>query len=158
MPGTIVFNKQELFQIGLLCRVGIESVSVIDDGMVNGIWEKIASVLDDGAKAEIEDLLHTHLERCRNWDDDENDVDPAVYDAVEKAISIGKRLRIRYFAHTSGETTERIIHPYEIDENPSGPFLHAFCELRGEDRVFRLDAIEKILEVLPLKKSRGRSK
>ena len=78
-----------------------------------------------------------------------SEVDPEIYRKVEEALKRGNRLRIRYFVHTTGEITERVIKPHEIADESIGPFLSAFCELRGAERLFRLDAIEEILEILP---------
>ena len=80
-----------------------------------------------------------------DWDK----IDPEILQHVKDALKEGNRLRIRYYAPTTGETTERVIEPYEIGNESIGPYLSAFCELRGAERLFRLDAIEEIYEILP---------
>ena len=156
MPSKVAFTKEEFWQIGLLCRIGLETVSVIDDETVMGIWSKIEPTLSKAAIEEIDDLVQNYRESLEEDEGDEYgewEVDPKIMDQIEEALDNGNRLRIRYFAHTSGETTERVIRPYEIIYEGNGPFLSAYCELRRADRQFRLDAIEKILEVLPPAKS-----
>jgi predicted DNA-binding transcriptional regulator YafY len=148
MPGNVIFTKNELYQIGLLTRVGIDKIDIVDDDILDRIWEKVASVLDNEAIEEIDEKVQYHFYRMNYSNMDDNEVDPNIRRAVEMALDEGKYLRIRYYAHSSDETTERVIRPYEIDDDPNGPYLAAFCELRGEDRVFRLDAICEILEIL----------
>lgn len=148
MSGKVAFTREELLQIALLCRIGLVEIGVIDDPIVKRIWDKIHPVLDKEALEEIDEQVDHHLGENRD-EYEHDDIDPEIHRTLEKALIDGHRLRILYYAHSKDETTERIIQPYEIIDEPNGPYLSAFCELRNADRVFRLDAIEKILEVLP---------
>jgi len=55
MSGMVAFTKEEILQIGLLCRIGLGKIGIIDDPVVKRIWEKIHPVLDEGALEEIEE-------------------------------------------------------------------------------------------------------
>jgi predicted DNA-binding transcriptional regulator YafY len=51
-------------------------------------------------------------------------------------------LRIRYIDVGSAET-ERVVEPQQVVVGPNGSYLSAWCHLRGDDRVFRLDRITR---------------
>jgi predicted DNA-binding transcriptional regulator YafY len=61
-------------------------------------------------------------------------------------VDAAERVRIRYTSKSSGETTERVIRPFNIHFYDGREFLEAFCELRGADRLFAVAGIEAILE------------
>lgn len=82
------------------------------------------------------------------------EAEPAVLDAVRAAVQEGRRLAIRYVARTTGETTERVVRPFNIHFYDGREYLEAYCELRQADRVFAIGAIETILP-LPEESERG---
>lgn len=71
--------------------------------------------------------------------------EPDVSRAVRRAVETGTRLAIRYTARSTGETTERVVRPFNIHFYDGREYLEAFCELRGADRVFAVGNIEGIL-------------
>ena len=148
MPDNVSFTKDEFFEIGLLCQVGFERFTVADDNTLKKIWDKVKPILSDKDISEIKSLVMQELKEIYETFE-YSEVDPHVLQEVTEALEQGNRLRIRYYGHTTGETTERVVRPYEIADESIGPYFSAFCELRGADRLFRLDAIEEILEVLP---------
>ena len=74
------------------------------------------------------------------------EADRVVVERVRQAVGSGERLRIRYTARSTGETTERTVRPFNIHFYDGHEYLEAFCELRGEDRVFAVGNIETVLE------------
>lgn len=83
---------------------------------------------------------------------------------ILKAIELNKRIKIKYKAskiYKNSELTQRIVKPIEITlgkycdnkyiqqstYDVDKPFLLAYCELRKENRLFRLDRILEIQEV-----------
>lgn len=79
-----------------------------------------------------------------------------IKDLINKAISKGKKLRIGYECYKNDIdhtiVTNRVILPLKIDSgnkfvgkkydlNANKLYLNAFCELRDEERHFRLDRI-----------------
>ena len=149
MSDNITFTKDELFEIALLCQIGVERYTVVDDNNLKNIWEKVKSTLGDEDIAQIRSLVFQELKEIEGPSEWEK-VDPEILQQIKEAMNQGQRLRIRYYAHSTGETTERVIRPNEIADESIGPYLSAFCELRGADRLFNLDAIEEIYEILPL--------
>ena len=71
--------------------------------------------------------------------------DPDVAARVREAVETSRRLRIRYTSRSSGETTERIVRPFNIHFYDGQEYLEAFCELRDADRLFAVASIEAIL-------------
>ncbi len=58
-----------------------------------------------------------------------------------------KKLRGVYCSPETGDVTERVLHPYAVVYRGHAHYLVAYCELRGEERTFRLDRFRR-LEVL----------
>jgi len=148
MPEHVSFTKDELFEMALLCQISFERFTVVDDNNLKNIWEKVKAILSDKDIARIRALVFQELKEIEGPSEWEK-VDPEILRQVKGAVNQGNRLRIRYYTSHTGETTERVIRPHEIANESIGPYLSAFCELRGADRLFNLDAIEEIYEVLP---------
>lgn len=148
MPEHVSFTKDELFEIALLCQIGFERFTVVDDNNLKSIWDKIKSTFGDKDIAQIRALVFQELKEIEGPSEWEK-VDPEILRQVKGAVNQGNRLRIRYYTSNTGETTERVIRPHEIADESIGPYLSAFCELRGADRLFNLDAIEEVYEILP---------
>jgi DNA polymerase III epsilon subunit len=59
---------------------------------------------------------------------------------AEDAIRTGQKLFLKYVS-SSGEETERVVTPIQIDVRRGTPYLIAFCHLRNQERAFRMDRI-----------------
>jgi predicted DNA-binding transcriptional regulator YafY len=70
------------------------------------------------------------------------DPDVAIAEAIWRAVRDNSTLRIRY-TDVGGLETEREVEPLHIVVGPSGYYLTAWCRLRQDDRVFRLDRITR---------------
>lgn len=70
-----------------------------------------------------------------------------IYQVVRKAINEKRKMKITFYSVNSG-ITKRIIHPAELFEYLDDWYLSAFCELRNEIRLFKLEDIKeyKLLE------------
>jgi predicted DNA-binding transcriptional regulator YafY len=86
-------------------------------------------------------------------------VQPTPYPDAEIAQSIWRAvredhvLRIHYI-DVGGLETEREIEPQHIVVGPNGSYLTAYCHLRGDDRVFRMDRITRAERVPSLPRPR----
>jgi predicted DNA-binding transcriptional regulator YafY len=148
MPEPVTFTRDELFEMALLCQISFERFTVVDDNNLKNIWEKIKATFDKKEIAQIRALVFQELKEIEGpseWDK----IDPEILRQVREALEKEQRLRIRYYTANTGETTERVIRPHEIADESIGPYLSAFCELRDADRLFNLNAIEQIYEILP---------
>lgn len=70
-----------------------------------------------------------------------------IYQNVRKAINERRKMKITFYSINSG-ITKRIIHPAELFEYIDDWYVAAFCELRQEIRLFKLEDIReyKLLE------------
>ena len=69
-----------------------------------------------------------------------NEVKEKMYLVMKKAIANKNKVKIKYKSVNSG-ITERIIHPAELFIYIDKWYIAAFCELRDEIRLFKLDDI-----------------
>ena len=70
----------------------------------------------------------------------ENEVKEKMYIIMKKAITNKNKVKIKYKSINSG-VTQRIIHPAELFIYIDKWYIAAFCELRNEIRLFKLDDI-----------------
>ena len=70
----------------------------------------------------------------------ENEVKEKMYIIMKKAITNKNKVKIEYKSINSG-ATQRIIHPAELFIYIDKWYIAAFCELRNEIRLFKLDDI-----------------
>jgi predicted DNA-binding transcriptional regulator YafY len=70
------------------------------------------------------------------------DPDVEVAEAIWQAVRDNRVLRIGYI-DVGGLETEREIEPQHVVVGPNGSYLTAWCHLRGDDRVFRMDRITR---------------
>lgn len=72
--------------------------------------------------------------------------DPDIARRIRAAVDAAERLRIRYTSRSSGETTERVVRPFNVHFYDGREYLEAFCELRGADRLFAMAGIDEVLD------------
>jgi DNA polymerase III epsilon subunit len=68
--------------------------------------------------------------------------------AIDEALRSGRKLSITYLS-ASGEETERIVAPIEVNVRRGAPYLVAYCHLRKKQRTFRMDRISELHLVEP---------
>jgi predicted DNA-binding transcriptional regulator YafY len=68
------------------------------------------------------------------------DPDAEIAETIWRAVRDNQVLRIRYI-DVGGVETEREIEPQHVIVGPNGSYLTAWCHLRRDDRVFRMDRI-----------------
>lgn len=83
------------------------------------------------------------------------DPDPEILERIRSAVAASHRLAIRYTARSTGETTERVVRPFNVHFYDGREYLEAFCELRGADRVFAVGNIEEAREVSEEREAAG---
>lgn len=71
--------------------------------------------------------------------------DPAIAGRIREAVESAQKIRIRYTSRSSGETTERVVRPFNVHFYNGQEYLEAFCELRDADRLFAIANIDAIL-------------
>ena len=82
------------------------------------------------------------LDKNSNFLKIENEVKEKMYIVMKKAIFNKNKVKIRYDSINSG-ITQRIIHPAELFLYIDKWYIAAFCELRNEIRLFKLENIKE---------------
>ena len=70
------------------------------------------------------------------------DPDAEIAETIWRAVRDNHVLRIRYI-DVGGIETEREVEPQHVVVGPNGSYLTAWCHLRDDDRVFRMDRITR---------------
>jgi predicted DNA-binding transcriptional regulator YafY len=70
------------------------------------------------------------------------DPDAEIAETIWRAVRDNQVLRIRYI-DVGGVETEREVEPQHVVVGPNGSYLTAWCHLRGDERVFRMDRITR---------------
>lgn len=68
--------------------------------------------------------------------------------AIDAAMAQGHDLDITYWSSSSGTTTRRVT-PYFVEEQRGVAYLHGYCHLREQERIFRIDRIERLQPIRP---------
>jgi predicted DNA-binding transcriptional regulator YafY len=66
------------------------------------------------------------------------------FNLLKEAINNENKIFVNYYSMSSDQTTERKLDPYNLFFNNGAPYLYAFCHLREEKRIFRIDRIKDI--------------
>lgn len=77
---------------------------------------------------------------------DPDEIDPTRGHAelVRWAIAAGQDLELSYFSRNRGELTERRITPISLEAET---YIHAYCHLRRDERIFRISRIAELRPV-----------
>ena len=67
--------------------------------------------------------------------------------AIQKAIDLGVRLKIKYYSSSAAKVSEREVSPKEIRREGKSQYLVGYCHLRKDERTFKINAILN-LEIL----------
>ena len=100
--------------------------------------QKIVAAMPERALAEA----HATADKVRLLVQPVPEPDAELAETVWNAVREGHVLRIGYI-DVGGLETERVVEPQHVVVGPNGSYLTAFCHLRGDDRVFRMDRITR---------------
>ena len=82
------------------------------------------------------------------------DPDAGVAETIWRAVRDNRVLHIHYI-DVGGVETERDVEPQHVVVGPNGSYLTAWCHLRGDDRVFRMDRITHAEQTLAAHRAPG---
>jgi len=60
---------------------------------------------------------------------------------IQEAIDLGVAIKMQYLSSVAAEVTEREVIPREIKQDKKNLYLIGFCNLRNDERTFRIDGI-----------------
>lgn len=67
--------------------------------------------------------------------------------AVQRALTGGQALRMRYYAATSDQVSDRVVDPMRMLIVEGNAYLEAWCRRAEDVRLFRLDRIDEVAEL-----------
>lgn len=114
-----------------------------DASFVNEYTEalgKIKSVLRNNTKDKV-NLLSNRIVFRQNAD---NYRTSNYLSILQLALTNFNQAKIKYHSTDTSQTTERIVEPFAIYSTQENWLLIAFCRLRNDFRVFRLDRIQSL--------------
>ncbi len=146
----LMFTRDEVAALVVGARLvrawgGAEMARAAEEALV-----KIAAVLPDEARRRA-DAVEVHA-----WPGSVSQSDRARIDQVEAAVEERRKLRLRY-SDAEMSATERVIRPLGLWFWGRVWTLVAWCELRDDFRMFRIDRMLEIEEADPFKPERGRT-
>ena len=74
------------------------------------------------------------------------DLDDSTFIRLQEAIHARHVIQIQYHALHSNDVTVRQVEPHQLAYVDNAWILHAYCRLRADQRYFRLDRIDAIVE------------
>lgn len=98
---------------------------------------RLEMLLEEGrvGATEVRRRVRVHRQAARG-------LPAAVFETVAAATLKRRRLRMRYGARSSGQTTDRTISPQRLVFYRDNWYVDAYCHLREDLRKFALDAIQ----------------
>jgi predicted DNA-binding transcriptional regulator YafY len=112
------------------------SEHVLFTGDARSALQKIMAAMPERALEEA----RTTAEKVRLLVQRAPDPDAEIAETIWRAVRDNQVLRIRYI-DVGGIETERLVEPQHVVVGPNGSYLTAWCHLRSDDRVFRMDRI-----------------
>jgi predicted DNA-binding transcriptional regulator YafY len=106
------------------------------------VKEKLLELLPNQLRHEIEDY-QKQVDVSVNTTVDYSETG-GVFKRLNEAIRQQQNLEMEYYSFASSELKTRIIDPYQIVYRDGFWYLVAFCHLRNEIRLFRVDRIRKL--------------
>lgn len=163
--GSTELDESEVWLAALgarfLMELEDEGAEVLAEFEPRVLAQRLRRRLDSAGRAHLDhviDQLHEwreipfDYEGDTPWDPEEPWTGPS-YDAgptratLKQAIARGADVEIDYFTHARGEFTTRRVTPREID----GRYFTAYCHLRSDDCIFRIERIARIKIVVAAK-------
>jgi proteasome accessory factor B len=108
-------------------------------------YDEVSRALDKVLQALPETLPeHYFFDVCSFARPTSEQPDPRCFARLEDAIRHHIKVNIRYEANTTGQLTERTVHPYRLHYAKDTWYLIGFCELRGAIRAFVLRRMKQL--------------
>jgi len=158
------FTKEELMNLYRAVKIlengegllGIDINKDIVNGLVLKLKEKLPEKAGSDINQEIESLIHQakmaledqdfHRDYDFDWEYGPSYPTKETMEVLNRAIVEERCVEIDYYSLNQGKFTKRKIKPHDIERKGGRAYLNAFCHLRNDDRVFRVDRIKRIEE------------
>lgn len=160
---TMEFTKKEFMNLYRAVKIlengegllGIDIDRDVVDGLVLKLKEKLPEKAVHGVDQEIDVLIReagAALEDCNDYVpeyDFDREFGPSyptkeTMKVLNNAIADGRCVEIDYYSLSREKFTKRKVKPENIERKSGRTYFNAFCHLRNDDRVFRVDRIKRI--------------
>jgi len=109
--------------------------------------EGLSLPLQDAVKGRVNDVLEAlHRAAPVGFEDRLPEPIGPLLDKLEAAIEEEAVIEIEYYTASRAHTTVRRVEPLRLEWRGDVAYLVAYCHLRGDQRTFRVDRIERIGE------------
>ena len=135
------FPEAGRYNLGLLARyLGIESSvehrALADATMTWKVFKKELDIITSMGTTDLEDIVYSRAKATMP-----KRVKDYKIKLIEDAIREQKKLNITYRSSWNNKITRRLITPKQMQLGYDRSYVSAFCYLRNEERVFRIDGI-----------------
>lgn len=152
-PTRDLANESATFHLYIATRLGYLLSDLIPAHLRTpySIVQDLEQQLSEHERNLADGMLHDLIDQTRPFSFSERspvetDVEPITLEQIQNAIDHHQALVVRYYTAARDETTTRTIEPLRMEWRNQTPYLIAYCRLRQDERVFRVDRILEIGE------------
>ncbi len=121
---------------------GLESTKAYDDSNMDLLLSKVGAMVAQAEQGRAEagegERIHIDFTPWKNSNEDRTR-----YDSLRQAVNDRKLLRFKYTSR-KGEEQEREVEPMTLVLKTYSWYLHGYCRLRGDYRIFKLSRIREL--------------
>lgn len=134
-----LLSLDELTALSTALR-GLESTKAYDGSNMDLLLSKVGAMVATAEKGQAEEGERIQVD-FTPWKNSEED--RSRYDSLRQAVNDRKLIRFKYTSRDSGEQ-EREVEPMALVLKTYSWYLHGYCRLRGDYRIFKLSRIREL--------------
>lgn len=119
---------------------GLESTKAYDPSNMDLLLSKVGAMVAQAEKGRAGDNDRIQID-FTPWKNSEED--RSRYDSLRQAVNDRKLIRFKYTSRDGGEQ-ERDVEPMALVLKTYAWYLHGYCRLRGDYRIFKLSRIREL--------------
>jgi len=134
-----LLSLDELTALSTALR-GLESTKAYDGSNMDLLLSKVGAMVATAEKGQAGEGERIQID-FTPWKNSEED--RSRYDSLRQAVNDRKLIRFKYTSRDSGEQ-EREVEPMALVLKTYSWYLHGYCRLRGDYRIFKLSRIREL--------------
>lgn len=134
-----LLSLDELTALSTALR-GLETTKAYDRSNMDLLLGKVGAMVAQAEKGRAGEGDRIHID-FTPWKNSEED--RSRYDSLRQAVNDRKLVRFKYTSRQSGEQ-ERVVEPMALVLKTYAWYLHGYCRLRGDYRIFKLSRIREL--------------
>jgi len=119
---------------------GLETTKAYDRSNMDLLLSKVGAMVAQAEKGRTGEGDHIHID-LTPWKNSEEE--RSRYDSLRQAVNDRKMIRFKYTSRQGGEQ-EREVEPMALVLKAYAWYLHGYCRLRGDYRIFKLSRIREL--------------